>query len=246
VVADTLWWSVWWHWLAVWIATVLSVLFAIALFIVHWRGKQRRTKQPPYVSFYLHDQSVMDLYQYRYRGALEQHVEARVGGRSQIRAGAGVQMVNFGGSIERNREEFRKYLERAEPITVIGILMDVLEDDLVQVDLERGSLVSGKNLDIRQRKIRLSELGGRTYVLARGGFEVNGAPTNASGTTTFLASYGGQRRGSPPSMIRVRCASNVLRSDVPEGKFWARCLGTVQGWDRAAGHLVIDPIAIFK
>jgi hypothetical protein len=26
----------------------------------------------------------------------------------------------------------------------------------------------------------------------------------------------------------------------------ARCLGTVQGWDRAAGHLVINPVAIFR
>ncbi len=162
-------WSVWWRWLAIWIPTVVSVLVAVALLIVHWRGQHKRAKQPPYVSFYLHDQSVMDLYQYRYRGALEQGVEARFGGRSQIRAGAGTPMVNFTGSLERNREEFRKYLERSEPITVIGILMDVLEDDLVHVDLQRASLVTGKNLDIRQRRIRLSELGASTYVLARGG-----------------------------------------------------------------------------
>jgi hypothetical protein len=245
--ADSLWWSVWWQWLAVWTGTVLSLIAAVLIVIVQWRGQQQRSKQPPYVSFYLHDQSVMDLYQYQYRGALEQEVEARVGGRTQVRAGAGVSMVNFGGSLERNREEFRKYLEIAEPITVIGILMDVLEDDLIHIDLQRGSLVSAKNVDIRQRRIRLSELGARTYVLARGDFEASRGIIGTIGpTTTFLAPYGDRASASLHPMIRVRCASSGLRSEVPEGKFWARCLGTVQGWDRVNGQLVIDPIAIFK
>jgi hypothetical protein len=244
--ADDLWWSVWWPWVAVWAATVLALVSAVLIVITQWRGQQKRSKQPPYVSFYLHDQSVMDLYQYQYRGALEQEVEARVGGRTQVRAAAGASGVHFGGSLERNREEFRKYLEVAEPITVIGILMDVLEDDLIHVDLQRGSLVSAKNVDIRQRRIRLSELGARTYVLARGDFEVSTGAGSSGATTTFLAPYGDRAGAGPPSMIRVRCASNGLRSEVPEGRFWARCLGTVQGWDRASGQLVIDPIAIFK
>jgi hypothetical protein len=240
VVADSLWWSVWWPWVVVWAVTVLALLLAVLIVVVQWRGRRQRAQQPPYLSFYLHEQSVMDLYQYKYRGALEQEVEARLGTRGRISAGTDVPMVRFGGSLERNREEFRKYLERAEPITVIGILMDVLSDDLIQVDLERGSLEPSRNIDLRQRRIRLSELGGRTYVLARGVFHQNPGPSSA--VTTFLAPYGDQAS----AVVRVRCATSGLRSDVPEGQWWARCLGTVQGWDRASRHLILDPIAIFK
>ena len=92
--------------------------------------------------------------------------------------------------------------------------MDVLEDDLVHVDLQRGSLAAGENLDIRQRRVRLSELGASTYVLARGGFEVNSVHGQGS-STSFLAPYGEPRRGSPPPMISVRCANSGLRSEVP-------------------------------
>jgi hypothetical protein len=244
VAADNLWWSVWWQWLAVWAATVVALLIAVATLVVQWRGRRKRGTPLPYVSLYLHEQSVMDLYQFRYQGALEQQVEARVGRRTQVRAGAGVSAVHFGGNLERNREEFRKYLEVSEPITVIGILMDVLEDDIIHVDLQRGSLMAGQNVDIRQRRIRLSELGGRAYVLARGGFEA-GAASGAS-STVFLAPYGNGGATGPSPAIRVRCANSGLRGEIPDGRFWARCLGTVQGWDRDTGQLVIDPIAIFK
>ncbi len=77
------------------------------------------------------------------------------------------------------------------------------------------------------------------------GVEVNGARGHGS-STTFLAPYGEPHHAGPPPMISLRCANSGLRSEVPEGRFWARCLGTVQGWDRITGHLVIDPIAIFK
>jgi hypothetical protein len=137
-------------------------------------------------------------------------------------------MVRFGGSLERNREEFRSTWRRAEPITVIGILMDVLSDDLIQVDLERGSLVPARNIDLRQRRIRLSELGGRTYVWPAG-CSIR-TRDRAGAVTTFLAPYGDQAS----AVVRVRCATSGLRSDVPEGQWWARCLGTVQGWDRAS------------
>jgi hypothetical protein len=186
--------GVWWPWVVVWVVAFVALLLAVAILVVQWRDQKQRAQQPPYLSFYLHEQSVMDLYQYKYRGALEQEVESRLGTRGRVSAGTDVPMVRFGGSLERNREEFRKYLERAEPITVIGILMDVLSDDLVHIDLERNSIVPARNIDLRQRKIRLSELGGRTYVLARGVFHQNPGPSGE--VTTFLAPYGDQASAS--------------------------------------------------
>jgi hypothetical protein len=63
----------------------------------------------------------------------------------------------------------------AEPITVIGLLMEVLEDDLYAVDLDRLSIVPGRNVSLRRSAARLSELGGNAYVLARGLFQMDTA-----------------------------------------------------------------------
>jgi hypothetical protein len=46
--------------------------------------------------------------------------------------------------------------------------------------------------------------------------------------------------------LRVRCVNTGLRDDVPDGQFFARCLGTVQDWDRISGQLVVNPLAIFR
>ena len=51
------------------------------------------------------------------------------------------------------------------------------------------------------------------------------------------------------SRRRPRLDANTrrgLRDDVPEGQFFARCLGTVQGWDRTSGQLIVNPLAIFR
>ncbi|MDI1461565.1 hypothetical protein QEZ54_11330 [Catellatospora sp. KI3] len=243
--ADSLWWSVWWPWLLVWAGTALALLGALAVLVTQVLGRRRGTGQPPYLSFYLHDKSVMDLYQYKYQGALEQEVQAKVGRRSRVGADSDVPMVKFGASTERNREEFRRYLEVAAPITVIGIIMDVLADDLVQVDLDRLVVTPSRKVPMSRGRVKLSQLGGGSYVLVRGVFR----PDPALGSdrhTTLLADYGdGSATGAVPR-IRLRCVNSGLRDEVPEEQFWARCLGTVQGWDAATGHLVLNPIAIFR
>jgi len=246
VAADSMWWSVWWPWLVVWLATAALFVVAVALGWAWVRGRGRLTRQPPYLSFYLHEQSVMDLYQYKYRGALEQHVVSMVGGRVGVHVGAGVAPVRFGGSVERNREEFRRYLEVAEPITVIGLLMEVLEDDLYAVDLDRLTIVPGRNVSLRRSAARLSELGGNAYVLARGLFQMDTTGDLSGRTTTFLAPFGPPAPAGSPAALRVRCVNTGLRDDVPDGQFFARCLGTVQGWDRVSGQLIVNPLAIFR
>jgi hypothetical protein len=248
VAADSLWWSVWWRWLLVWIGTGLALVAAALIGLAHWRGGRKHAQQPPYLSFYLHEQSVMDLYQYKYRGALEQHVVATVGGRGEVHLGTGLlSPVRFGGSIERNREEFRRYLEVAAPITVIGLLMEVLEDDLYSVDLERLSIVPGRNLrGAPGSTVRLSGLGGNSYVLAHGVFQRDTSADPTDRITIFLAPYGEPGTTARHPVMRMRCVNSGLRDDVPDGPFRARCLGTIQGWDRVAGQLVVNPVAIFR
>jgi hypothetical protein len=243
--ADSLWWSVWWPWLVVWLVTAVLLVLSLVFLVAWFRGRSRLNRQPPYLSFYLHEQSVMDLYQYKYRGALEQQVVSMVGGRAGVHASAGVYPVRFGGSYERNREEFRRYIEVAEPITVIGLLMEVLEDDVYAVDLNRLSIVPGRNLTLRGSTARLSSLGGPAYVLAGGLFRMDAMTDRSGRTTTFLAPFGTPSSARHPA-LRVRCVNTGLRDDVPDGEFFARCLGTVQGWDHGSGQLIVNPIAIFR
>jgi hypothetical protein len=134
----------------------------------------------------------------------------------------------------------------AEPITVIGLLMEVLEDDLYAVDLDRLSIVPGRNVSLRPSAAHLSELGGNAYVLARGLFQMDTAGDLSGRTTTFLAPFGPPATSGRHPALRVRCVNTGLRDDDPDGQFFARCLGTVQGWDRLSGQLIVNPLAIFR
>jgi hypothetical protein len=232
---------VWWPWVAVWAVTLVALLAAVAFAAAWLRSRSRPQLPAPFLSFYLNEQGVMDLYQYRYREPLEQRIVAVEGSTRAVGVGVGIPgtPVSFGGSVERNREVFRHYVEAAEPIRVIGILMRVLEDDLYTVDLDGLSIVAGKHLRLRRRTARLSELGASVFVLARGTFAMDASADAAGRTTTFVARFG-------PASLRVRCVTTGLRDDVPDGPFPARCLGIVQGWDSTSGQLSVTPLAIFR
>jgi hypothetical protein len=94
----------------------------------------------------------------------------------------------------------------AEPITVIGLLMEVLEDDLYAVDLDRLSIVPGRNVSLRRSAARLSELGGNAYVLARGLFQMDTAGDLSGRTTTFPDAVrpAGDLRASPRTAGTLR------------------------------------------
>ncbi|GAA3450208.1 hypothetical protein [Dactylosporangium matsuzakiense] len=52
---------------------------------------------------------------------------------------------------------------------------------------------------------------------------------------------------SAAARVRVDCGpASGLRGGIPDGPFPARCLGRVQGWDRAGHELVIDAFAILR
>lgn len=46
--------------------------------------------------------------------------------------------------------------------------------------------------------------------------------------------------------VRVTCATEGLRNEVPQGTFSARCLGKVQDWNAEDAVLEVQAMAIFR
>lgn len=85
---------------------------------------------------------------------------------------------------------------------------------------------------------------GSVRVLARGVFQ-EGSRTDER--TIFVAPYGDPVDPGHGPRVSVICDNSGLRRKVPEGRFFAWCLGEIdQPWNYEDGVLVIDPIAIFK
>jgi hypothetical protein len=250
-----MWLSVWWPWLLVWVGTAALVVAAAVILAVHWtrHGRQRAPGHGNYISFYLDDDSVMGVYlQQRYKPALRQEVEEKISSGKDGRVTGGLRGLNMTASRNINREVFRRYIEEAEPITVIGIILDVLEkaDDIVYVDLRKGEIARNRALtktlgdsqdSSPQHFARLSEVD--TYLSVMGFFNKE---TDDEGTTVFLAPYGEPDVPDHGPRVRIECVTSGLRRTVPRRPFQARCLGKVQNWDRRSGELVIEPIAIFQ
>ncbi len=196
----------------------------------------------------------MDLYrQHRYNAALEQQVEERISRSNDASIGTELSLAKGSAGRRVTTELFRNYIERAEPITVIGIVIDVLEgaDDVVHVDLlgqrvtDSGALartVGRRNGQAaRPRTIRLRDID--AFVSVRGLFK---KASQTKEETIFLAPYGELSDPEQSPRVRLKCVTNGLRDTVPDGMFYARCLGKVETWDPRAGELTIHPIAIFK
>ena len=250
-VDNTLWWSVWWPWVAVWATTVVALLVATTALVWAWRVRKRFTavRDVPGLTFYLNERSVMDLYQSGgYGDALRREVEERVGTSKDKKVALKVQeTVEASGGRSSGREVVSRYIETAEPIAVIGVLLTVLEaaDGVVHVDLRKRTMVRNNALlrsGIDGRTARLHGLD--TYVSIKGVFR---AAQENGATTVFLAPYGDPDDQGEGPQVRLECNSAGLRDEViPEGTFQARCLGKVQAWKAGDGELVIRPIAMFQ
>lgn len=134
------WWDIWWPWMLVWLLTAagLVALLALTLFRLLRDRRPGSRRIIPGICFYLHDRTVMDHYQMRgYAAALRREVEQRTSDSKDGSVHAKVFGLSAGGGKRDNSEIVSKYLEVAEPISVIGIIMDVLEekDVIVHVDL---------------------------------------------------------------------------------------------------------------
>lgn len=254
-VFDPLWRSVWWPWLLVWCITLVSLVTAIAIVVMHWRRHRRpNTARHHGISFYLDEESVMDLYlQYggKYKAPLRQEVKEHISDNREVELNADLAPLQARAKAGVNRDIFRSYIENAEPITVIGIIIDVLEqsDDIVYVDLRKQEVTFNRALDKvlnadddeRPTTVRLRGLD--TFVSIRGRFH---AIETTEAVKTFEAPFG-DPTGGPQARLTCICMTSGMRgSAVPTGSFPARCLGRVEDWDSDTGKLKVHPIAIFR
>jgi len=195
-VLDASWWGFWWPWMAVWAGTA-------GRWWLPSRSRSRtggETAGPPGggSAFYLDDDFVMDLYALqggKYRAALRQEIEEKITNNQETGVLAELAPVRAGGRRSVNSEVLRRYIEEAEPITVIGIILDVLDhaDDIVAVDLRRREVVANRALaaivdtadDEASDAVRLR--GMDTFVSVRAQFRLTERTDSAA---TFQAPYG--------------------------------------------------------
>jgi hypothetical protein len=252
---DPLWRSVWWPWLLIWAATLVSLVIAIAIALTHWHIYRRAvTVRHHDISFYLDDKSVMDLYlQYggKYKAPLRQEVKEHISNNREIELNADLAPLRTRAKTGVNRDVIRSYIENAEPITVIGIIIDVLEqaDDIVHVDLRKQeitfdrSLNKARNAHDDERITTIQLRGLDTFVSIRGQFR---AAEITDAATTFEAPFGDPTNTPHPHVICICMASGMRGAPVPSSSFSARCLGRVEEWDANTGKLKVHPIALFR
>jgi hypothetical protein len=242
-VLDGEWWGQWWPWLLLWGATVALIGLSVFLIV---RALRRKRPARPYTHgsvFYLDDNYVMDLYRMhggKYKAALRQEVEERISDTRETELSAEVSSARIGRKKGVNNEVFRRYVEHAEPITVLGIVIDVLDraSDIVHVDFRTGEITGDHALAVTLDVVDAPLPSGANlstvdaFVSIRGSFTFT--DTN-SDVTTLTAGH-----------LRMTCATANLRGTaLPTGAFPARCLARPQEW-HPDGHLVLHPIAIFR
>jgi len=254
-VIDDQWWGLWWPWMVVWLLTAacMCVLVQHVLARLGWLRRRRRPARIFHgICFYLHDQRVMDLYQ---TGGFSAALEQEVADRTNVTAGIGL-LGKIGVGEARaqrdvSKERFTTYLQQNTPITVIGLLMDTMrkEDVVVHADLTTGLLVPNRALADALREsdtdqVPLSAVMSE-FVSVTSRFT---ARTSVGGDVVLRARYGS---GEPPAHVKITCAAAGVREEFKDeeyfsGEFQARCLGKVRTWNREAGELTLDAVAIFR
>lgn len=250
---DGLWWDIWWPWMLLWLVTATSLVAAVALLIAA-RLRRRRPSERLMIDWtcrYLDNTAIMDNFQLnRYSVSLRKEVELRT---TRSRAlGFTLQLIPFLGpdaGIETSRDVVVKYIEKAEPISAIGVIVDGLErsDAIVHADLRQGTVRRNAALTkaLAGRPRSESALLSRTegmFVLLTGNFRKD-TGDRADDRTVFVADY----TSAPGARVRMPCISTGLRGDrEPPGSFPGLCLGKVQSWEEAEGVLEVRPLAIFS
>lgn len=251
------WWAVWWPWMLLWGLTVAALATAVAVLLVHWRRRDRAPVRHAShgVCLFLDDDAVMDLYlQGNYKPALRHEVEEKIISATDAKVSAALSGLGAAAGRSVDREIFRRYIEVAEPITVIGIITAVLEkaDDIVYTDLATNTIEWGNGLDralrsrygsggdlVRLRDLEVVDL----FLSVRGRYQ---QVARTPDTITLAAWHGDPADPHTEPKISVTCHTARLRRPVPTGTFQARCLGRVQGWNPDSRQLMIDPIAMFS
>ncbi|MEV6631693.1 hypothetical protein AB0M54_13180 [Actinoplanes sp. NPDC051470] len=148
-----------------------------------------------------------------------------------------------------NQQVATKYVDNADPVAVIKIVMDVLEDkgDVIYVDLLDGVVEPDRTL-----RERVSSRGGGSlpfaelarpgaYVSVWGSFDLF---ERTGEHVLFAASPPG---GDKAARVVFRCPiGEISTEDMLAGPFMARCLGRVRSWDSTDRELSIRPVAVFN
>ncbi|TDC77374.1 hypothetical protein E1283_07495 [Streptomyces hainanensis] len=243
-----------------WLGTAAGLLVLLGQ-ILREIVRSRRDRGVPGLTFamciYLHDRSVMDHFQMgRYTEALQKEVEQRDQRGAEMGVDAGV--LGTGGTVgvQGSREVVSRWLEVAEPISVIGVIVAALEREhvVVHADLLRRTVRRNealvKTMGVAHGVGRLPEavpLGDvDDFVLVRGRFRRSEQTPDSPGTTVFTAPYGTDEDPTLTAHVRVTCRTTGLRTEVPSGAFSGRCLGKVGYWNPADGVLEVDALAIFR
>ncbi|MEV8630408.1 hypothetical protein AB0395_02010 [Streptosporangium sp. NPDC051023] len=257
-VVDSFWWSVWWPWMLVWTTTFVGFCASAWYLVAAYRRERRRHSFGGNgvvgVCIYLHEQSVMDLYQISSFGAaLRQDVERKITSTGNWSLTAMFGGSKAGGGRGVSDESYRSYIEEASPITVISGIMDVLEKHgrVVYADLRSGHITpnaaAAKALarvedGAASCAVRLSDLD--DFLWVKGRFQKIDETQEG---TVFLASYRAAEQGEKGPHVRITCATDELRGKASfDRPFHARCLGKVDGWNPETLSLDIQPVAIFR
>ncbi|MFE7127143.1 hypothetical protein [Streptomyces sp. NPDC057617] len=259
------WWGIRWPWMLVWLLTAVCLAALLVLTVLRLvrflRGRRPDSRPATFsICFYLHGTTVMDHYQMRgYAAALRREVEQRTSDSTEGNVRASVLGATLGGGRRDTMEVVSKYLQVAEPISVIGVIMDVLEkeDVIVHVDLVNGTVRHNRALaagsgtgagagaragaGASRRTVRLRDI--EDFVLIRGRFR---KVSESSGATVFEAPYGDPDLPGEGPRVRVTCATEGLRTAPGQGTFLARCLGKVQDWNAEDAVLDVQAMAIFR
>ncbi|MGF0171986.1 hypothetical protein ACQF36_16240 [Streptomyces sp. Marseille-Q5077] len=244
-VTDALWWSMWWPWMALWLATAVGAVALVAVLVRQSRERRRRMRrwQSAYsICLYLDEQSVMDLYEIgNYRSALEEAVELRTKVDTSVGLWTRFLAWLFRAKRDVSQETFRKFVRKDKPINVIGMLIDAFEraDVIVHADLPTMTVVPNRVLADRlgdDREVSLSRIGEFVSVRA----EFTRVPDVPEGFV-LRAEYGDEQ---PPVYLRVVASGNARRS-IPAGTFTARCLGKMTGWREDTREATLEALAIF-
>ncbi|MEI5100251.1 hypothetical protein RB200_19150 [Streptomyces sp. PmtG] len=258
-VVDSEWWDLWWPWMVVWLATAaccgVLARYALMRFVLPRRRRPTRRRRTFHgMCFYLHEQRVMDLYQ---TGGFSAALEQEVADRTNVTSGVSLWAKFTGGAGGRagrdvTKERFTSYVQQNTPITVIGMLLDTMrrEDAIVyDADLTTGQLVPNRALadalrDSGDDRVPLSAVMAE-FVSVTGRFTARGL---SGGDVVLRARYESGRR---EAQVKITCAEDGIREEFHEedyfsGEFQARCLGKVRTWNREAGELTVDPVAIFR
>ncbi|MEV5483465.1 MULTISPECIES: hypothetical protein [Streptomyces] len=256
VFSDRLWWELNWRWMLVWLTTAACMVVLLVLL----NGARRRRRRPSErlvgdsTCIYLDDRKIMDVYQMnRYATALRKEVEQRT--RTSWTARLQMLVPSFlqpSADYERSREVVTNYIEVAEAISVISVLVDGLErsDAIVHANLRRGTvrrnaaLTKACSEGSRKEPARLSVID-RGFVLLTGDFERDEAASSDT-RTVLTAPYG----STATARVRLSCRTAGLRSEEEvepdSGPFFALCLGKVRRWRPTDAVLEVRPLAIFS